>query len=82
MMDLKNRKISASTVKKIGKVLRVQCGYNANSGSIASFVIALPVPFLVAVTAFGSLTALVSSVLLSRLAERIDVKEHNGHGNG
>jgi hypothetical protein len=69
MMDLKNRKIRASNVKKTGKVLRIQCGYNANSGSIASFVIALPVPFLVAVIAFGSLTALVSSVLLSRLVE-------------
>lgn len=68
-MNLKSKKISASTIKKTGKVLKIQCGYNANSGSLASFVVALPVPFMVTITALGSLTALVSSVLLSRLVE-------------
>jgi hypothetical protein len=68
-MNLKIRKNSASTVKKTGKVLKIQYGYNANSGSLASFVIALPVPLMVTITALGSLTALVSSVLLSRLVE-------------
>jgi len=68
-MNLKSKKISVSTMKKTGKVLKIQCGYNANSGSLASFVVALPVPLMVAITALGSLTALVSSVLLSRLVE-------------
>jgi hypothetical protein len=69
MTNLKSKKTSASTIKRRGKVLKIQCGYNANSGSLASFVIALPVPLMVAVTALGSLTALVSSILLSRLVE-------------
>ncbi len=69
MMNLRNKKIGALTVKKTGKVLKIQCGYNANSGSLASFVVALPVPLMVTITALGSLTALVSSVLLSRLVE-------------
>jgi len=68
-MNLKSKKVSASTVEKTGKVLKIQCGYNANSGSLASFVVALPVPLMVTITALGSLTALVSSVLLSRLVK-------------
>jgi hypothetical protein len=76
MMNLKSKKISVSTVKKTGKVLKIQCGYNANSGSIASFVVALPVPLMVTITALGSLTVLVSSILLSRLVKRTDIKEH------
>ena len=68
-MNSKSKKISVSTVKKTGKVLKIQCGYNANSGSLASFIVALPVPFMVTITVLGSLTALVSSILLSRLVK-------------
>ncbi len=80
-MDLKSKKISASTVKKTGKVLKIQCGYNANSGSLASFVIALPVPFMVTITALGSLTALVSSILLSRFVESTHIKKYTHYEN-
>ena len=73
-MNLKSGKIGVSTVKKTGKVLKIQFGYNANSGSLASFVIALPVSLMITITALGSLTALVSSVLLSRLVKRTDIK--------
>jgi hypothetical protein len=75
-MNPKNKKNVTSTIRGKGKVLKIQCGYNANSGSLASFVISLPVPLMVTITALGSLTALVSSVLLSRLVERTDKKEH------
>jgi hypothetical protein len=73
-MNSKERKMNASTRKKPGKVLKIQCGYNANSGSLASFVVALPVPFMVTITALGALTALVSSILLSRLVQRNSAK--------
>lgn len=69
MMNSKSKKIDDSTVKKTGKILKIQYGYNANSGSLASFIVALPVPFMVTITALGSLTVLVSSILLSRLVE-------------
>jgi uncharacterized membrane protein (DUF106 family) len=81
MMNLKSKKISASTVKKTGKVLKIQCGYNANSGSLASFVIALPVPFMVTITVLGSLTALVSSILLSRFVESTHIKKYTHDEN-
>jgi hypothetical protein len=68
-MDINSKKNSVSTVMKTGKVLKIQYGYNANSGSLASFVVALPVPLMITITALGSLTALVSSILLSRLVE-------------
>ncbi len=49
-----------------GKVLQVQYGYNANSGSIASFIVAMPVVLMVAITALGSLTAVVFTILLNK----------------
>ena len=61
-MIMKNTK----PVRSKGTVLKMQYGYNANSGTIASFVVAMPVTLMVLTTALGSLTALVSSILLSR----------------
>ena len=62
VMLMKNKK----PVRSKGRILKLQYGYNANSGTIASFVVAMPVPLMVLMTALGSLTALVSSILLSR----------------
>ena len=47
-----------------GRVLKVKYGYNANSGSIGSFVFTLPGMIVAASLSIALLTSLVSSLVV------------------